>query len=164
MKIVVTGGAGFIGSHVVDSYVQAGHQVLVIDNLSTGKQEFVNPEADLEVADITEHNKIRQILSSFQPDVINHHAAHIQVGYSVENPQFDAENNIIGLLNIMESVKDTEINRVIMASTGGAMYGNKQTPFDESMKEAPLSPYGVSKRAGELYLNYYHELYNIPYV
>ena len=164
MKIVVTGGAGFIGSHVVDSYVQAGHQVLVIDNLSTGKQEFVNPEADLEVADITEHNKIRQILSSFQPDVINHHAAHIQVGYSVENPQFDAEKNIIGLLNIMESVKDTEINRVIMASTGGAMYGNKQTPFDESMKEAPLSPYGVSKRAGELYLNYYHELYNIPYV
>jgi UDP-glucose 4-epimerase len=82
----------------------------------------------------------------------------------VENPQFDAENNILGLLNIMQAAKDVGVKKVIMASTGGAMYGNKQTPFTEVMKEEPLSPYGVSKRAGELYLNYYHEQYGIPYI
>jgi UDP-glucose 4-epimerase len=164
MKIIVTGGAGFIGSHVVDRYIEQGHQVLVIDNLSTGKEEYVNPKAELRVADITDRDKIKQIVNQFNPDVINHHAAHIRVGYSVENPQYDAEHNIIGLLNVMEAAKNIELKKVIMAATGGAMYGDKQTPFDESMKEEPLSPYGISKRADELYLNYYHEQYGIPYI
>lgn len=164
MKIVVTGGAGFIGSHVVDAYCEAGHEVTVIDNLSTGREEFVNSKAALIQADITDKDRIQEILLELQPEVINHHAAHIQVGNSVKNPQFDAENNILGLLNIMEVAKQMGVKKVIMASTGGAMYGNKQTPFSEEMKEEPLSPYGVSKRAGELYLNYYHEQYGIPYV
>lgn len=164
MKILVTGGAGFIASHVVDAYCAAGHEVLVVDNLSSGKEEYVNPGAELVEADITDKEKIQQIIHDFKPEVINHHAAHIQVGYSVKNPQFDAENNIIGLLNIMEAAKNVEVKKVIMASTGGAMYGNKQTPFTEDLKEEPLSPYGVSKRSGELYLNYYHEQYKIPYV
>ncbi len=164
MKILVTGGAGFIASHVVDAYVNAGHEVVVVDNLSTGQLEHVNPNAKFLEADITDKNLIQAIIDTEKPEVINHHAAHIQVGNSVKDPQFDAETNIIGLLHIMEAAKDAEIKKVIMASTGGAMYGNKQTPFTEEMKEEPLSPYGVSKRAGELYLNYYHELYNIPYV
>ena len=163
MKIIVTGGAGFIGSHVVDAYCEAGHDVIVVDNLSTGKEEFVNPAATLIQADITDKDRIQEIIFESKPDVINHHAAHIQVGNSVKNPQFDAENNIIGLLNIMEAAKQSGVKKVIMASTGGAMYGNKQTPFSEDMKEEPLSPYGVSKRSGELYLNYYHEQYGIPY-
>jgi len=164
MKILVTGGAGFIGSHVVDAYCAQGHQVLIIDNLSSGKEENVNQSAELIEADITDKDKIQRIIRDFQPEVINHHAAHIQVGNSVKNPQFDAENNIIGLLNIMEAAKEVPIQKVIMASTGGAMYGNKQTPFTEDMKEQPLSPYGVSKRSGELYLHYYFEQYKIPYL
>lgn len=163
MKILVTGGAGFIGSHVVDAYCAAGHQVVVVDNLSSGKEEYVNAAAELIQADITDREKIKEIITSHRPEVINHHAAHIQVGYSVKNPQFDAENNIIGLLNIMENAKDVGVKKVVMASTGGAMYGNKQTPFTEDMKEEPLSPYGVSKRSGELYLNYYYEQYKLPY-
>lgn len=164
MKILVTGGAGFIGSHIVDAFLAANHEVVVVDNLSTGKQDFVASQAKFIEADITDKEAIQQIIREEKPAVIDHHAAHIQVGYSVENPQFDAENNVIGLLNIMEAAKEVPVQKVIFAATGGAMYGNKQTPFDESMKEQPLSPYGISKRAGELYLNYYHELYNIPFV
>lgn len=164
MKIIVTGGAGFIGSHVVDAYVGLGHEVVIIDNLSSGKREHINPRARFIEADIVSKDQIREIILQERPDVINHHAAHIQVGYSVKNPQFDAQNNILGLLNIMEAAKEIPIKKVIFAATGGAMYGNKATPFTEDMKAEPLSPYGISKRSGELYLNYYHELYQIPYI
>ncbi len=164
MKILITGGAGFIGSHVADLYLKHGHEVAVLDNLSTGKKEFVNSRSRFYQADITDEQAVSQVMTEFQPQVINHHGAHIQVGYSVENPQFDAQNNIIGLLNIMQLAKKVGVKKVIMASTGGAMYGNKQTPFTETMKEEPLSPYGVSKRAGELYLNYYYEQFGIKYI
>jgi len=163
MKILVTGGAGFIASHIVDSYIKAGHELAVIDNLSTGKANFVNPKAKFYKADIRDAEEMSRIIGEFRPEVINHHAAHIQVGYSVINPQFDAQNNVIGLLNIMQAAKEIGIKKMIMASTGGAMYGNQDTPFKDSMKEEPLSPYGVSKRAGELYLNYYHQEFKIPY-
>lgn len=162
-SILVTGGAGFIASHVVDAYIEAGHDVVVVDNLSSGVRDQVNPKAGFIQADITDAPTITTLIADLQPTVINHHAAHIQVGYSVENPQFDATNNILGVLNIMEAAKTHGVTKIIMASTGGAMYGNKKTPFTEDMKEEPLSPYGVSKRAGELYLNYYHEQYHIPY-
>ena len=164
MKILITGGAGFIASHVADAYLEIGHEVVIVDNLSTGEKKNLNPKAKFIKADITDKKKIQEIIRKERPDVINHHAAHIQVGYSVKNPQFDAENNIIGLLNIMEAAKEIPIKKVIMAATGGAMYGNKVTPFNEEMKAEPLSPYGISKRAGELYLNYYHELYQIPFI
>jgi UDP-glucose 4-epimerase len=164
MKILITGGAGFIASHVADAYIELGHEVVIIDNLSTGNLKNLNSRAKFIEADITDQEKIQAIIRAEKPEVINHHAAHIQVGYSVKNPQFDAENNIIGLLNIMEAAKEIPVKKVIMAATGGAMYGNKQTPFNETMKAEPLSPYGISKRAGELYLNYYHELYQIPFI
>lgn len=164
MKILVTGGAGFIASHVVDAYIAAGHEVVVVDNLSTGTRGNINPQARFIEADITDEDTIQEIVRSERPEVINHHAAHIQVGYSVKNPQFDATHNILGLLNIMEAAKEIPVKKVIFAATGGAMYGNKQTPFTEEMKAEPLSPYGISKRAGELYLNYYHELYQIPFI
>ncbi len=164
MKILVTGGAGFIASHVTDRFIELGHEVVVVDNLSTGKTEFVNPKAKFIEADITDKATIQQIIKDEQPEVIDHHAAHIQVGNSVKNPQFDAENNILGVLHIMEAAKEVGVKKVIMASTGGAMYGDKPVPFDETMKEEPLSPYGVSKRSGELYLNYYHEQYGIPFI
>ncbi len=164
MKILVTGGAGFIASHIVDAYVAIGHEVVVVDNLSTGQKDNLNPKAKFIECDITDKEKIQEIIITERPDVINHHAAHIQVGYSVENPQFDAQNNILGLLNIMQAAEKIELKKIIMASTGGAMYGNKKTPFREDMKETPLSPYGISKRSGELYLNYYHEIQGIPFI
>jgi len=164
MKILVTGGAGFIGSHVADAYIKLGHEVVIVDNLSTGKKEFVNPKAEFVEADIADRETIQSIVSVQRPEVINHHAAHIQVGHSVEDPQFDATANILGTLNIMEVARQIPVKKVIFAATGGAMYGNKPTPFDESMKEEPLSPYGISKRAAELYFHYYYELYKIPYV
>ena len=164
MKILVTGGAGFIASHVADAYIEAGHEVVIVDNLSSGNMDNVNPKAKFIEADITDKEKIQSIIKEEKPEVLNLHAAHIQVGYSVQNPQFDAENNIMAMLNIMEAAKELAVKKVIMAATGGAMYGNKETPFNEEMKAEPLSPYGISKRAGELYLNYYHELYAIPYI
>ncbi len=164
MKILVTGGAGFIASHVADAYIELGHEVVIVDNLSSGSKANLNSKAKFIEVDITDKAKIQEIIRQEQPEAINHHAAHIQVGYSVKNPQFDAENNIMGLLHIMEAAKEIPVKKVIMAATGGAMYGNKATPFTEEMKAEPLSPYGISKRAGELYLNYYHELYQIPYI
>lgn len=164
MKILITGGAGFIASHVADAYIELGHEVVIVDNLSSGNKANLNPQAKFIEADITDREKIQEIVRTERPEIINHHAAHIQVGYSVKNPQFDAENNIMGLLNIMEAAKEIPVKKVIMAATGGAMYGNKATPFNEEMKAEPLSPYGISKRAGELYLNYYHELYQIPFI
>lgn len=163
-NILVTGGAGFIGSHVVDAYIAAGHTVTVVDNLSTGETANLNDQATFIEADITDKESIQSIVREVKPEVINHHAAHIQVGNSVRDPQFDAESNIIALLHIMEAAKEVGVAKIIMASTGGAMYGNQQTPFTENMPAQPLSPYGVSKRSGELYLNYYFEQYQIPYV
>lgn len=164
MNVLITGGAGFIASHVTDAYVAAGHQVTVLDNLSSGQREYLNPQAEFIEADVTDAERVKQIILEIKPEVINHHAAHIQVGNSVKNPQFDATVNILGILNVMEAAKDAGVKKVIFASTGGAMYGNKPTPFTEEMKEEPVSPYGVSKRSSELYLNYYYQQYGIPYV
>lgn len=164
LKILVTGGAGFIASHVVDAYIAAGHQVTVIDNLSSGKRENVHPQAKFIKVDITDKNRVQEVILAEKPDVINHHAAHILVGHSVVDPQFDAQTNIIGLLNIMEAARQVPVKKIIFAATGGAMYGNTTTPFSEALRELPESPYGVSKRAGELYLNYYYKQYQIPYI
>lgn len=165
MKILVTGGAGFIGSHVVDAYVLAGHEVGIIDDLSTGARENINPKAEFWQGSIIDGSFVDQVISSFRPEVLNHHAAHIHVGKSVDDPKFDATINILGTINLMQSlVKYKSLQKVIFASTGGAMYGNKQTPFNEEMMPAPLSPYGVSKRSAELYLGFYHAQYGIPFV
>lgn len=164
MRILVTGGAGFIGSHVVDAFVALGHEVAVFDNLSSGGKENIPSGVTFFEGDITDAKRVEEVLKTFKPEIIDHHAAHIQVGYSVENPQFDAQNNIIGLLNIMQVAKDLgTVQRVIMASTGGAMYGDQPVPFTENMSPQPLSPYGISKRSGELYLYFYFAQYGIPY-
>lgn len=163
-KILVTGAAGFIASHVTDAYVEAGHEVAVLDNLSTGRQEYLNPKARFFQADITNRAEVDKVLNEFRPEVINHHAAHIQVGYSVQDPHFDANANIFGVLNIMETAKTLgTVKKVVMASTGGAMYGHKEVPFNEDMLPQPLAPYGISKRAGEMYLYFYQQQYGIPF-
>ena len=165
MKILITGGGGFIASHIADKYIELGHEVAILDNFSTGVQDNVNPKARFYLGDISDSEFIDKTVSEFRPEVLNHHAAHIHVGKSVDDPKFDATINIFGTINLMQSlVKYKSLKRVIFASTGGAMYGNKQTPFNEVMMPAPLSPYGVSKRSAELYLGFYHAQYGIPFV
>lgn len=163
-RILVTGGAGFIASHVVDAFLALGHEVAVFDNLSTGSLENIPAGVRFFEGDITDAKRVSEVLHEFRPEVIDHHAAHIQVGYSVENPHFDASANIFGVLNIMQVAKDLgTVKKVIMASTGGAMYGDQPLPFVETMIPQPLSPYGISKRSGEMYLYFYFAQYGISF-
>ena len=153
MKILVTGGAGFIGSHVVDAYVTAGHEVVVIDNLSTGREENVNPNARVHRVDITDLAQVQQVFASFQPQVVNHHAAQSEVPKSVADPGYDAHVNVVGGLNVLRACVDNAVRKVIFSSTGGALYGEPDiVPADEDHPIRPLSPYGTSKFAFEQYL------------
>lgn len=166
MKILVTGGAGFIASHIVDAYIADGHKVIVIDDLSTGKKEFVNKSAKFYEADIKDKKKIEDIISAEKPDVINHHAAQISVRNSVTDPLNDLEVNLLGLLNLLESAKKTGLEKFIFASSGGVVYGEADViPTPESYTPLkPQSPYGVTKLASEYYLHFYLQSYKIPYI
>ena len=164
MKIVVTGGAGFIASHIVDAYIQLGHEVYVIDDLSTGQRRNLNPSAKIYTVDIA-GPEAGKLIAEIKPDVLNHHAAQMDVRRSVADPTFDARINIIGFINLLEASKDAGVKRVIFSSSGGAVYGDREPiPASEEHETLPLSPYGVSKLTGELYLGYYHMAFGLPYV
>ena len=163
MKILVTGGAGFIGSNVVDGYIQAGHEVLVVDNLFTGKRSNVNPEARFYDLDIRSTD-VAELIGSERPDVLCHHAAQISVPDSVSNPIQDAEINIIGLLNLLESAVKHNVKKVIFISSGGAIYGEAaEYPTSEDCQPKPVSPYAVSKYSSEHYLAYYKHQHGLDY-
>ncbi|MDT8306180.1 MAG: SDR family oxidoreductase [Anaerolineae bacterium] len=163
LKILVTGGAGFIGSHVVDTYITAGHDVVVVDNLSTGRRANLNPAATFYEVDIRDAD-LADVFAQEQPEVVNHHAAQASVPLSVSRPTFDAEVNILGSLNLLEQARHHGVQRLIYASTGGAVYGEPQyLPCDESHPIRPLSPYGASKHTVEHYLQLYHQLYGLGY-
>ena len=163
MKILVTGGAGFIGSNVVDGYVQAGHEVLVVDNLCSGKLSNINPEARFYQIDIRSP-EMEELIRSERPDVLNHHAAQISVPDSVSDPVLDADININGLLNILESAAKHKVRKDIFISSGGAIYGEaSEYPTSEDYQPRPLSPYAVSKFSSELYLAYYKHQYGLDY-
>lgn len=165
MKILVTGGAGFIGSHVTDAFINQGHDVVVIDNLSSGNTENINPKAKFYEVDIRNKEKINQIFETEQFDVIDHHAAQMDVRKSVADPIFDAENNILGTINLLEASAKTNVKKVIFISTGGAIYGEQDYfPADEQHPLRPLSPYGITKLTGEKYLHFYYHTYNLSYV
>lgn len=166
MKILVTGGAGFIGSHIVDAYISLGHEVVVIDNLSTGEEKFINKKAVFYKQDIRDRQAIEKIIKEEKPQVINHHAAQISVRESVADPIHDAQVNIVGLLNILETARKYKIKKIIFASSGGVVYGEAKTiPTPESYTPLiPLSPYAVSKLASEYYLDIYYKTYKIPYI
>ncbi len=166
MKIVVTGGAGFIASHIVDAYIADGHEVVVLDNLSSGKREFVSPKARFYEVDIRNKKEIETILKKEKPDVINHHAAQISVRESVATPIFDLEVNLIGLLNLLEVSTQIAIKKLIFASSGGVVYGNADLlPTPETYTPLkPQSPYGITKLTSEYYLNYFYQSFRIPFV
>jgi len=164
MKILVTGGAGFIASHIVDAYLDAGHEVVIVDNLSTGRIKNVNPRAEFIKIDIQDEG-IRDIFESHQFDVVNHHAAQMDVRKSVDDPIYDANCNVIGFLNIVQNAVTHGVKKVIFASSGGAVYGEQDYfPADENHKTQPYSPYGITKLTGEKYLFFYGLTYGLTYV
>ena len=164
MRILVTGGAGFIGSHVTDRYVALGHEVAVFDNLSSGFRAFVNPKARFFEADLTDAAAIEQAVAAFRPEVVNHHAAQIDVRKSVTDPVFDARTNIEGGLRLLESCTRHQVRKFVYASTGGALYGEGRTlPATESHPVNPEAPYGVSKHTLEHYLYLWKLLHGLDY-
>ncbi|MFT7615938.1 MAG: UDP-glucose 4-epimerase [Candidatus Woesearchaeota archaeon] len=167
VKTLVTGGAGFIGSHIVDALLAKGHEVVIFDNLSSGQTENVHEKAILVTGDITNKEQVADTFALHTFDYIYHVAAQINVRTSVTNPQFDTTVNLIGLLNILESARaqTQPVKKVIFSSSGGAIYGDGVlVPTPESEKEAPISPYGIAKLASEKYLYFYMKQYNIPFV
>lgn len=165
MKILVTGGAGFIGSWVADVYINGGHEVLILDDLSTGRRENIPADASFIEGDIRDADLVRGVFSDFRPDIVNHHAAQIDVRKSVEDPAYDASVNIIGTLRLLESSVRSGVKKFVFASTGGAIYGEPRViPADEKTPPMPISPYGTSKYAVEKYLEYYKYIYSLEYV
>ena len=163
MKILVTGGAGFIGSNVVDGYIREGHDVVVVDNLFTGKESNLNPKATFYQVDIRSP-EVREIFEREKPEILNHHAAQISVPASVSDPLFDADVNLKGFLNLLENAVKHKTRKVIFISSGGAIYGEaEEYPTSESYAPKPLSPYAISKFCSEFYLGYYRHQHRVEY-
>ncbi len=164
MRILVTGGAGFIGSHVVDAYIEQGHQVVVIDDLSTGRVSNLNPAATFYRLDIRDPG-LDEVFAREGFDAVNHHAAQMDVRWSVADPRFDADVNVLGSVNVLECARRHAVKHMIYISTGGAVYGEPEyLPCDESHPINPICPYGVSKHTVEHYLYMYRQLYGLDYV
>jgi UDP-glucose 4-epimerase len=162
--ILVTGGAGFIGSNVADRFIEEGHQVVIIDNLSTGVESNLNKKAKFYKVDVRSA-VIDKIFEKEKPEVLCHHAAQIDVRKSTSDPIFDAEVNILGSLNLFNACVKHKVKKIIFASTGGAIYGEQDYfPADENHPANPLSPYGVAKLTIEKYLHFYKEVYGIDFV
>jgi UDP-glucose 4-epimerase len=154
MKILVTGGAGFIGSHLTDLLIKSDHRVGIIDNFSSGKRENLNSRAELFEGDILDRAFLDQVFKAFQPELVNHHAAQISVVHSVKDPEGDASLNILGTINILDHcLANQSVKKIVYASSGGAMYGDPaDLPCTEETVAAPISPYGLSKNTAERYV------------
>ena len=161
---MITGGAGFIGSNVADLIAEKGHEILIVDNLSSGKKENINPDYRFFHLDILD-KEFCQLITEEKPDVISHHAAHIDVRNSVSDPVFNANQNIIATINMCLAASQAKVKKITFASTGGAIYGEQYFfPATEEHRIAPTSPYGLSKYGGELYLDYFFRMHGLPYV
>lgn len=167
MKILVTGGAGFIGSNIVDAYIEQGHEVIVVDNLSSGFKGNLNPKAKFYKIDICDEKAIKQIFEKEKPEIVSHHAAQRDVGFSVVNPLEDARINILGSLNIIKASVDTGVKKIIYANSGGALYGNverEDLPIKEGHRIRPVNQYGLNKSLIEPYLKMYSREYGLDFV
>lgn len=164
MRVLITGGAGFIGSHIADQFAKAGHELAVLDNFSTGKRHQVHRDSKLYEGDLLDLTFLQASLKDFQPDLISHQAAHIFVTQSVEKPQHDLEINAIGTINLLEANKSLKNPaKLVYGTSGGAMYGAATNgALTEDSAIAPLSPYGLSKYVGETYVWLYRRLYQLP--
>jgi len=163
LRILVTGGAGFIGSNIVDGYIAAGHTVAIVDNLSSGKEENINSDAKFYHHDITDPS-LTKVFEDFRPEIVNHHAAQVDVRKSVEDPIFDTKVNILGCVNILKCARASGAKRIIFASSGGVVYGeSSDNPPTEESPANPISPYGVAKLASEYYIKCYNAIHGISY-
>ena len=163
MKIVVTGGAGFIGSNVVDAFLGAGHEVVVIDNLSTGYRHNINPSAKFYEMDICS-SELTTVLQKEEADIICHHAAQASVPVSVKDPLYDANTNVMGFINLLQGAVINRVKKVIFISSGGALYGEaEEYPTTENYQPVPLSVYAINKMVGEIYLHFYKHQYGLDY-
>ncbi len=164
MNILVTGGAGFIGSHIADEYIRLGHKVVIIDNMSTGVREFINPKAEFYELDIRD-SSVGDVFKKHSFDIINHHAAQIDLRKSVDDPKFDVDVNVVGSINLLQQAIGNKVKKFIFASTGGAIYGEHDYfPADEEHPTRPYAPYGINKNTIEKYLFYYNHVYGLDYV
>ncbi len=163
MKILVTGGAGFIASQIADAFIDEGHEVVILDDLSTGFEENINPKAKFVRLNINDH-EVSSLFEEEKFDVVNHHAAQMDVRRSVVDPAFDANTNILGTINLLQNSVKHGVNKFMFASTGGAVYGEQEYfPADENHPTNPLSPYGISKLSVEKYLYFYFNEYKLNY-
>ena len=164
MNILVTGGAGFIGSNIVDAYISKGHNVVIIDNMSTGVKDYINPKAKFYELDVCDAG-ISKVFDENKIDLINHHAAQIDLRKSVDDPAFDINVNIAGSVNLLQNAIKSGVKKFIFASTGGAIYGEHDYfPADEEHPTRPYAPYGINKMCVEKYLYYYNHVYGLDYV
>ena len=166
MRILVTGGAGFIGSHIVDQCIAAGHAVAVVDNLwdeGGGKKTNLNPQARFYHADITDESSLNHVFDEVQPEVVSHQAAQHSVAISTKNPKLDARVNVLGLLNVLNNCTRVGTRKIVFASSG-ATYGTPvRLPIDEDVLQRPESPYGITKMVAEYYLRYWQEAHGLTY-
>ena len=164
MRVLVTGGAGFIGSNIVDGFIARGDDVAVFDNLSSGRREFVHPKARLVVGDLLDAEAVDRCVAEFRPDLVSHHAAQIDVRKSVDDPAHDARVNVLGSLALLTSCTRHGVRKVVYASTGGALYGEAiALPVAEDHPIRPESPYGVSKFTVEQYLRVWGHVHGLDY-
>jgi len=164
MRVIVTGGAGFIGSHIVDALVHRGHECAVIDDLSTGNRDNLPSDVPLYEVEISDADAVSRAFSDFQPQWVCHQAAQMSVSRSVREPGFDARVNVVGLVNVLAEAQRCGVERFVFASSGGVLYGNVETPADETHPADPISPYGIAKWVGERYLQFYAREHGIPCV
>ena len=163
--VLVTGGAGFIGSHIVDLLIDNNYEVVIIDDLSSGREENINQNARFYKLNITDQKGLTEVFKQEKPDYICHEAAQISVSFSVKDPLFDAQTNILGSLNLLKCCLNHQVKGIVFASSGGTIYGEPEHfPISEDYPFRPQSPYGISKVAIEYYLDFYQKNYNLDYV
>lgn len=155
MRVLVTGGAGFIGSHIIDALIAEGHECAALDDLSSGTPDNLQDGVRLFETDIRDVDGVAKAFSEFKPEWVCHQAAQLSVSRSVADPMFDAQINVIGMLNILQQSKDADVERIVFASSGGVLYGDVTEPAPEETPPNPISPYGVTKLTGELYLRFF---------
>jgi len=163
MKILVTGGAGFIGSNIVDTYISNGHDVVIVDSLETGRLTNINPKAKFYKLDIRDP-KLESVFEEERPQIVNHHAAQMDVRRSVSDPKYDADVNVVGSLNLLELSRKFKVSRILYSSSGGTVYGEPvYLPCDEKHPIRPICPYGATKYIFEVYLDMYKFMYDMDF-
>jgi UDP-glucose 4-epimerase len=163
MKILVTGGAGFIGSNIVDKYIAHGHDVIIVDSLETGRLSNINPKAKFYELDIRSP-QLEEVFRTEKPEIVNHHAAQMDVRRSVLDPKYDADINVVGSLNLLENARKYNVQHILYSSSGGTVYGEPEyLPCDENHPIRPICPYGATKYIFEVYLEMYRFMYGIRY-